>query len=323
MTVPALAKSGLCAILLVFFSVASFAEPGYMWETTVEVSAMGMTMPPQTMQNCQPKQWREPPAQEKDRDNDCKVLDFKQSGSKMSWKMKCEGKHPVTGTGEITFQGETRYSGVVRMSMAEGDSVMKMSGKRLTACDYTGKPPAAAAMADPSGKMLAQQCKQSVDKLDSAVFLRSDMCNSHKQAFCDRLSSIDAVEQAARKGGSVDELAAMCGKSTAGWCSQAATTERLDFVSRNCPAQKNELVAKHCEGRDYTALMGSPYAAFCGEYISKAERQPPQGSVQEVAPLDAATSPAPAPAPASGDPAAKALEAIGEGAKKLKGLFRF
>lgn len=322
MNIPTLARTGLCAMALTLFTATAAAEPGYMWENTVEVTAMGMTMPPQTMQSCHPRDWREPPGQDKDRNNECKVTDFKQSGSKMSWKMKCEGKHPATGSGEIAFQGETRYSGIVKISMQEDESVIKMNGKRLTPCEYTGKPPAVAATpADPTGKMLAQQCKGAVDKLDSGVFLHSDLCNSHKQAFCDRLGSIDSVEKAARQGGNVADLAAMCGKSAAGWCTQAAATDRLDFVSQNCPAQKTELIAKHCEGRDYTSLMGSKYASFCGEYIAKAPRPASQGAVQEVAPLEAPGSASP-PA-AGGDTATKSLEAIGEAAKKLKGLFRF
>jgi hypothetical protein len=309
MTIPTFARNLICAALALF-APAAFAEPGYMWENTIEVTAMGITMAPHTVQSCHPKDWREPPSQDKERSNECKVQEFKHSGNKMSWKMKCEGKHPVTGSGEITFQGETRYSGVVKMSMAEGDSLMKMSGKRLTACEYN-------AAATPVAKLSAAQCKQALDKLDAGVFLHGDACNSHKQAFCDRLSSIDAVEQA-NKSAALADLAATCGKSAAGWCSQAATTDRLDFVERNCPAQKTELLAKHCEGRDPASLAGSKYAGFCSEYLSHAATA---GTVQEVAPLESpATASAPTPAPLD---AGKALEAIGEGAKMLKGLFRF
>ncbi|MBS4096002.1 MAG: DUF3617 family protein [Sulfuricella sp.] len=314
----AYAQSALLAAALLLFPSLALAEPGYTWETTVEVTAMGMTMPPQTVQACQPRQWREPP-QEKNRESDCKVSDFKHVGNKMSWKMKCEGKHPVTGSGEITFQGESYYSGVVKMSIPEGESLMKMSGKRLTACEYTGKPPLASA--DPSAKLTAQQCKQGVDKLDAGLFLHGDVCNSYKQAFCDRLGSLDAVEQASRKGGTIGELAATCGKSAEGWCNQAAATDRVDFVSRHCPAQKAELLVKHCEGRDATAQGAGKYGAFCSGYQGKAEHPARQGTVQEVAPLEESAG-AEAPA-APADAANKALDAIGDTAKKLKGLFRF
>lgn len=307
MTIPTFARNLICAALALF-APAALAEPGYMWENTVEVTALGITMAPHTVQSCHPKEWREPPSQDKARDNECKVQDFKHSGNKMSWKMKCEGKHPVTGSGDITFQGETRYSGIVKMAMAEGDSLIKMSGKRLTACEYNA--------ATPVAKLSAPQCKQALDRLDAGPFLHGDACNSQKQAFCDRLGSIDAVEQAG-KSAALDELAATCGKSTAGWCSQAAATDRLDFVERNCPAQKTELLAKHCEGRDPATLAGK-YAGFCSEYLSRAATA---GTVEEVAPLDsAAATPAPAPAPLD---AGKTLEAIGEGAKILRGLFRF
>ncbi len=123
-------------MLITFYTGVAAAEPGYIWENSMEISAMGMKMPMQTTQICQPKEWREPPGAQQ-QDSNCKMSDLKQSPSKVSWKVKCSGPDPVTGSGEMNFQGDTRYSGVVRMSMKEGETLMKLSGKRLGPCEYS------------------------------------------------------------------------------------------------------------------------------------------------------------------------------------------
>ena len=68
------------------------------------------------------------------RDNaTCKVSDFKTDGNKVSWNVKCEGKQPVSGTGEITFS-EDSYTGWSKMKMGEQEITTKMTGKRLGDC---------------------------------------------------------------------------------------------------------------------------------------------------------------------------------------------
>lgn len=297
--------------ILVLVTTLAAAEPGYLWENGVEISAMGMKMPMQTTQTCQPREWREPPGAQQ-QDSECKMQELKQSPSRISWKVKCTGKDAASGSGEINFQGETRYSGVIRMTTKEGDSVMNLTGKRLGACDYSK--PQAPKMAD-TAKLMGAQCQHSVDKLEAAVFLHSDVCNSHKRAFCDRMGSIDAVQQAARGGASIQEIAAACGKNAEGWCIQAGATDRFEFVGQHCPQQKQELVKKHCEGRDYTALMGSESAGFCSDQVER-----PSGKSAREGRARRAEAPVDAVRNVQEDPA-KAVEAIGQGVQKLKGMF--
>jgi len=292
---------------LALVAALAAAETGYMWENGMEMSAMGMKMPMQTTQTCQPKEWREPPGAQQD--SDCKMLELKQSPGRISWKVKCTGKNAASGSGEMNFQGDTRYSGVIRMTTKEGESVMNLTGKRLGACDYS-KP-----KIPDTSKLAGQQCQEAVDKLNAAVFLRSDMCKSHKQAFCNRMGSIDAVEQAARDGSaSIQEIATACGKNAEGWCIQAGATDRFEFASQHCPAQKQELVQKYCEGRDYTALMSSKYAGFCRGQVARPSRTAREGQARPADnPVDMVRD-------AQENPA-KAVEAVGEGVKKLKGMF--
>jgi hypothetical protein len=49
--------------------------------------------------------------------------------------MQCSGQMPMTGHGEITFEGTDSYTGVINAT-AEGVAVtIKLSGKKLGTCD--------------------------------------------------------------------------------------------------------------------------------------------------------------------------------------------
>lgn len=63
----------------------------------------------------------------------CKVSDYTVSGNTVTWKMACTGEQQMTGTGEMTFEGDS-YAGTMNMSMPQGEMSMKMAGKRLGDC---------------------------------------------------------------------------------------------------------------------------------------------------------------------------------------------
>jgi hypothetical protein len=65
--------------------------------------------------------------------NACKVSDYKTTGSTVTWKVACAPPQEMTGTGEMTFVGDT-YTGLMKMVTQQGAMVMKMSGKRLGDC---------------------------------------------------------------------------------------------------------------------------------------------------------------------------------------------
>jgi hypothetical protein len=131
-----LAVAALTLIALPTFA-ASPQKPGN-WQITMEMDMpnMPMKMPPMTVTHCVTKEDVENPerAVPKGRDNgNCKVSDFKVDGNKVSWSVKCEGKQPVTGNGEITFDGDS-YSGWSKMHMNDQEITTKMTGKRLGDC---------------------------------------------------------------------------------------------------------------------------------------------------------------------------------------------
>jgi hypothetical protein len=66
--------------------------------------------------------------------NACKISDYKVSGNTVTWKMACSDPEPMTGTGEMRFDGKDAYDGVITMNMGQQDVTMKSSGKRLGDC---------------------------------------------------------------------------------------------------------------------------------------------------------------------------------------------
>ncbi|HJW94388.1 MAG TPA: DUF3617 family protein [Thermoanaerobaculia bacterium] len=134
-----LRKLSLAAAALTLFALPTFAaspqKPGN-WQITMEMEGTPVKMPPMTFTHCVTKEDTENPenAVPKGRQNaNCKVSDFKVDGNKVSWSVKCEGKQPVDGHGELTFDGDS-YSGWSKMKMGENEITTKMSGKRLGDC---------------------------------------------------------------------------------------------------------------------------------------------------------------------------------------------
>ena len=130
-------------------SVAVFAQGPRRdgkWAVTMQMEMPGMpgTMPPFTSEQCVTKEQADDPQravpQQPQRgrgQSDCKTEDYKASGNKVTWTMRCTTPQPMTGTGEVTYT-ENAYTGVMTMNMERGGQpmkmTMKMSGKRLGDC---------------------------------------------------------------------------------------------------------------------------------------------------------------------------------------------
>jgi hypothetical protein len=110
------------------------------WEVAVQMEMPGMPMAMPAMKNTRCITQQEidspnkglPTGPEKN-PNDCKVSDYKVSGSTVTWAMACTGQASMTGTGELRFTGDA-YDGLVKMTMDQHQMTMKMSGKRLGDC---------------------------------------------------------------------------------------------------------------------------------------------------------------------------------------------
>jgi Protein of unknown function (DUF3617) len=106
-----------------------------LWEVSATMEMPGMVMPAHTTKVCIKKGKEKDPnnAVPKNRNKDCKMIDVNISGNKSSWKMKCNGENPMTGSGEITF-GNGTYSGRMKMHSEGGDVTMAYEGKSIGTC---------------------------------------------------------------------------------------------------------------------------------------------------------------------------------------------
>jgi len=123
-------------LLFVFVAPAPAAEdqPGVLWETTSQpvMEGMPMQMPAQTTKTCTAKEWTQPPA---GGDKSCTTSNFKKVGPKATWTVQCTGQMPMSGTGEMTFSGDDSYTGAVKLTSAQANMTVKLSGKKLGGCD--------------------------------------------------------------------------------------------------------------------------------------------------------------------------------------------
>ena len=110
------------------------------WEVTMQMQMANMPMQMPEMKTTQcitEAQLKDPasavPSAAARNNASCKVSDYKVDGNVVSWKVACTGPEAMTGTGEMTFSGDT-YVGTMKMMMTQGEMSMKTSGKRLGDC---------------------------------------------------------------------------------------------------------------------------------------------------------------------------------------------
>ncbi|HET7098041.1 MAG TPA: DUF3617 family protein [Casimicrobiaceae bacterium] len=108
-----------------------------LWEVTskMEMPGMPMAMPAQTHRVCIAKNGKDDAYIPK-RDG-CSLQDSKRVGNKVTYKMTCTGKDPMTIAGETTFAANS-YDGRMAMSGKMDGQQMQMSqtysGKRVGDC---------------------------------------------------------------------------------------------------------------------------------------------------------------------------------------------
>ncbi|HZN55220.1 MAG TPA: DUF3617 family protein [Candidatus Polarisedimenticolaceae bacterium] len=116
---------------------AAFAQAqptGDLWEVTTKISMPGMEIPGHTSKVCSSKEWDKPPIGN-DAGQGCTIADFKRTGTKASWTMRCDGPPELTGQAEIDRTSTDRYTGWMKIVAPQGTMSMTMEGKRLGDCD--------------------------------------------------------------------------------------------------------------------------------------------------------------------------------------------
>ena len=287
-------------VLLAVVSSASVWAAGNdeLWEisTKMEMEGMPFAMPGQTSKVCMQKGHEKDPnnAVPKDKDQNCTMSEVKTSGNKSSWKMKCDGKDPMTGSGEMTY-GNGTYSGKMKMHSKDGDMTMAYDGKRVGSCNYETDSPQAKMNTmikknqDEQNKQLAKECKEALDDNRHSQFLKPDCswakdtaskkmcaqmaCADMRPQMCDRLSrgmsSSDGYKDIAGNN-AARKLAGECGlpfeKTTREFCRKQLEAKSYEDVAQYCEKEARPLFDKHCAGRDYTAAMDSGYGPICRRF---------------------------------------------------------
>ena len=266
------------------------AQNGERWEYTTKMQSeqmQGFAMPPMTMQMCQEPGWKNPPKGQQ-QDSECEVLDYKKSGSKMSWRIQCpEGK----GHGEMTLQGNDKFTGFTEFTSADGQFRMDMSGRKLGSCDPAVDRTVVNGMNVPNAQEIQQMqanmnqqmemanvqtCASAIQSMQLMMFtMDGSPCTKQKPAFCKRLQTGDGamlvVGQDA-SGEALNQAIEFCGigrdKVLAAACKQAKAGKNWEFLAANCQAEADELAQKHCAGRDFTTVYATEYGSFCTQYAA-------------------------------------------------------
>lgn len=121
-------------LFLALTPVRAADPPGILWQTTSQMEMEGMpySPPPNTVTVCTAKEWTQPPP---GGDSTCVTTNYKRVGNKATWEMKCGGQMPMSGTGEMTFDGPDSYTGAITAT-ADGVTMhIKLSGKKIGTCD--------------------------------------------------------------------------------------------------------------------------------------------------------------------------------------------
>ncbi len=131
-------KTVIAVLFALALPVTSFAadtmRDGY-WEliTTMEMPGMPVKMAPTKVKHCYSKEDVKDQKKTITTDKNCTVTDLKQSGNKVSWKMKCTGKNAGVFSGETVYRGDA-YDSTMKMQ-AQGQTMnMKVKAKRLGDC---------------------------------------------------------------------------------------------------------------------------------------------------------------------------------------------
>jgi hypothetical protein len=113
------------------WSAGAFAEiKEGLWEITtqVEIKEMPQAMPPTTTRQCITQS--DPVPKNEDKNHDCKIIDQKVSGSKISYTVECKLKEGVMHTsGTTTYTGSSMDGTSNTSFKMEGQPPIQMSSR--------------------------------------------------------------------------------------------------------------------------------------------------------------------------------------------------
>ncbi len=129
-------RSAIVAALLAVPAGAAAQATDHLWEVTMkmEMPGMPMAMPAQVHRVCVARNHADEDLIP--RSDNCRVLDSKRAGNKLTYTMACTGDEPMNVTGEMTYSSDS-YDGRMRMKSTRDPSMEMMqtfAGKRVGTC---------------------------------------------------------------------------------------------------------------------------------------------------------------------------------------------
>jgi hypothetical protein len=298
-----------------------------LWNMTTRMEMQGMQMHAMSQQVCMKKgETRAEGLGQQDRN--CKVTEQRRTGNKLTWKIVCTGENAMTGTGEMTRNRDT-LEGRMVMNGRDGEMKIVYSGTLGGTCNaQTHQDPQmaamqqqAAAMQAQSNAQIAQMCRESIERFNTAMFdMPSSPCAARSGEYCAHVKKTaqsmqtpagfrKAMQADGLRGDGWERAAGYCklpaASARASACRSAAASRDWQFVADFCPEDTQALAAQHCAGREYTAAMSSEYRPICAKYAGSFA-QPQRAAAK------------PAAAPASTD---AVTEGVKEGVRGLRKLF--
>jgi len=135
------ARISSIALLTVALSYTALAQQSPMrpgnWEVTMKMSMQGMDMPPMKHTRCVTAEMLKDPQASIPQgpgSNDCKMTDYKLSGSTATYKMTCTKPTLTNITGEMKYSGDSTYTGTIQMETSGQTMSMTMDGKWVGEC---------------------------------------------------------------------------------------------------------------------------------------------------------------------------------------------
>ncbi len=132
----------LSVALSLLFAASAFAEPNMkegMWEMSMKMDMKGMpiAMPPMKFKQCITKKDMVP--HQKEKGQDCTMVNTNISGDTVSWAVRCKDKNgTVESKGQIVYKGD-KFDGVMNTTMTDTKgrsqaTKTNMSGRRVGDC---------------------------------------------------------------------------------------------------------------------------------------------------------------------------------------------
>ena len=238
----------LAALSLLHTRPAAAQGSGELWEVTMNIPGMpaGMMRPQQVCQGDDP----EKAAQQQGSKNECKVVDRKQSGSRITVTMKCADGSTMTVEQQFNAARTEFKSTMTSKGGRQGDMTMSMTGRKVGACDAVatrkerdakvdamkkqaeaGQAQANAAIKQQSETMI-KECNAAVESMDFRKLGTYGHCYKNNDANCGQIrSSYDKQ---------YPEAAKVCNAKTAEYCKRFQTQD--GFLK----ARGDEGIAKSC-----------------------------------------------------------------------------